>query len=51
LRDAYHFFGGTDSQRLQVANAVPPLLVRALGEALHDEGKCVAPHVRQQPAA
>jgi DNA (cytosine-5)-methyltransferase 1 len=32
--DAFHFSGGIVSQRLQVANAVPPLLARALGRSL-----------------
>jgi DNA (cytosine-5)-methyltransferase 1 len=35
--DSFHFFGGIVSQRLQVANAVPPMLARALGESLADE--------------
>ncbi|MBL8776006.1 MAG: DNA cytosine methyltransferase [Acidimicrobiales bacterium] len=34
--DTFHFEGGITSQRLQVANAVPPLLARRLGEALED---------------
>jgi DNA (cytosine-5)-methyltransferase 1 len=36
FRDSFHFLGGIVSQRLQVANAVPPLLARALGEHLMD---------------
>lgn len=32
--DRYHFLGGHVSQRLQVANAVPPLLANALGKAI-----------------
>jgi DNA (cytosine-5)-methyltransferase 1 len=32
--DAFHFSKGIVSQRLQVANAVPPMLARALGESL-----------------
>ena len=32
--DAFHFTGGLVSQRLQIANAVPPLLGRAVGEAI-----------------
>lgn len=34
--DIFHFMGGVVSQRLQVANAVPPLLAEALGAALLD---------------
>lgn len=32
--DTFHFEGGIVSQRLQIANAVPPILGRALGEAI-----------------
>jgi len=32
--DTFHFSGGIVSQRLQIANAVPPILARILGEAL-----------------
>jgi DNA (cytosine-5)-methyltransferase 1 len=32
--DAFHFRGGIVSQRLQIANAVPPILARVLGESL-----------------
>ena len=32
--DDFHFSGGITSQRLQVANAVPPILARALASAL-----------------
>ena len=35
--DSFHFSGGVVSQRLQVANAVPPLLAEAIGIALLDE--------------
>lgn len=35
--DAFHFYGGQVSQRLQIANAVPPLLGAALGAAIVDE--------------
>jgi DNA (cytosine-5)-methyltransferase 1 len=34
--DTFHFSKGIVSQRLQVANAVPPMLGRALGESLAD---------------
>lgn len=34
--DGFHFLGTSTSQRLQVANAVPPRLARALGEAIID---------------
>jgi DNA (cytosine-5)-methyltransferase 1 len=34
--DRFHFTSGVTSQRLQVGNAVPPRLARALGEALSD---------------
>lgn len=34
--DTFHFAGGVVSQRLQIANAVPPLLAVALGAALLD---------------
>jgi DNA (cytosine-5)-methyltransferase 1 len=34
--DKFHFSGGIVSQRLQIANAVPPLLARVLGESLVD---------------
>jgi DNA (cytosine-5)-methyltransferase 1 len=34
--DGFHFLGGNVSQRLQIANAVPPLLGTSLGLALED---------------
>jgi DNA (cytosine-5)-methyltransferase 1 len=37
--DVYHFSGGLVSQRLQIANAVPPLLGRALGLAITDDSR------------
>jgi DNA (cytosine-5)-methyltransferase 1 len=37
--DTFHFAGGIVSQRLQVANAVPPILARAIGEALDDPAR------------
>lgn len=35
--DRFHFLGGVTSQRLQVGNAVPPVLAQAVGEALQDD--------------
>jgi DNA (cytosine-5)-methyltransferase 1 len=40
--DSFHFLGGVVSQRLQIANAVPVLLAKAIGEALTDESRWVA---------
>jgi len=37
--DRFHFSGGAVSQRLQVANAVPPLLAETLGRALEDPAR------------
>lgn len=37
--DRFHFEGGVTSQRLQIANAVPPLLAEAVGRALLDESR------------
>lgn len=37
--DRVHFSGGVVSQRLQVANAVPPLLAQAIGQALEDSSR------------
>ena len=36
--DSYQFLGGITSQRLQIANAVPPILAQRIGEALIDPG-------------
>lgn len=35
--DAFHFSGGHVSQRLQIANAVPPLLAAAVGDAIKND--------------
>jgi DNA (cytosine-5)-methyltransferase 1 len=35
--DVFHFAGGMMSQRLQIANAVPPILAEVLGRALVDD--------------
>ena len=35
--DSFHFTGGIVSQRLQIANAVPPLLAEVVGLGLNDE--------------
>ncbi|MFF0943960.1 DNA cytosine methyltransferase [Kocuria sp. CPCC 205300] len=45
--DTFHFLGGVTSQRLQVGNAVPPVLARALGEALEDEANWGRSEVRE----
>lgn len=37
--DTFHFVGGATSQRLQIANAVSPILARVLAEALHDSSR------------
>jgi DNA (cytosine-5)-methyltransferase 1 len=37
--DLFHFTGGVVSQRLQVANAVPPILAAAIGSAILDEDR------------
>jgi DNA (cytosine-5)-methyltransferase 1 len=37
--DDFHFTAGVTSQRLQVANAVPPLLAQRIGEAIRDESR------------
>ncbi|HUB98476.1 MAG TPA: DNA cytosine methyltransferase, partial [Solirubrobacterales bacterium] len=34
--DRFHFTAGQTSQRLQIANAVPPILAKAIGDALAD---------------
>ncbi len=36
--DRFHFTGGQTSQRIQIANAVPPVLGRAIGKALASPG-------------
>lgn len=49
--DRFHFLGGTTSQRLQVANAVSPILARMLGNALAaEESWCIA-EVEERRAA
>ncbi len=48
--DRFHFSGGIVSQRLQVANAVPPLLARVLGESLVDPASWTDPAARLQAA-
>lgn len=35
--DAFHFRGGVTSQRLQIANAVPPILARRIGWAVSSD--------------
>lgn len=40
--DRFHFSGGITSQRLQVANAVSPILARVLAESLVDEAHWLA---------
>jgi len=37
--DSFHFVGGSVSQRLQIANAVSPLLARVIAEALDDDDR------------
>jgi DNA (cytosine-5)-methyltransferase 1 len=37
--DEFHFAAGVTSQRLQIANAVPPLLAERIGEALLDDSR------------
>lgn len=44
--DWFHFSSGVTSQREQVANAVPPMLARTLGQALLDEG-CWTPDLAE----
>jgi len=41
FRDRFIFVGGIVSQRLQIANAVPPMLAEALGRHLADEASWV----------
>lgn len=45
--DRFHFRAGVTSQRLQIANAVPPLLAQRLGERLTDVANW-GPHVAAQ---
>jgi len=40
--DRFHFTAGQTSQRLQIANAVPPLLAEAIGRGLVDSDRYVA---------
>lgn len=49
--DQFHFAGGIVSQRLQIANAVPPMLGRALGESLVDLGAWAEPRVLAEIAS
>ena len=35
--DVYHFCGGIVSQRLQIANAVPPILAKSIAQGLEDD--------------
>ncbi|MGX5777625.1 DNA cytosine methyltransferase [Methylorubrum zatmanii] len=41
--DAFHFSAGSTSQRLQIANAVSPILAEAIGRALSDETQWQGP--------
>lgn len=41
--DRFHFLGGQTSQRLQVANAVPPRLAQAVGHALVNADHWIEP--------
>lgn len=43
--DTFHFAAGVTSQRLQVANAVPPLLAEAIGRGLEDPERWVPSEV------
>lgn len=47
--DAFHFLSGVTSQRLQIANAVSPILAEVIGNALADEASwCATPRTRKQ---
>ena len=41
--DGFKFVGGITSQRLQIANAVPPLLAKAIGEAIDRQSSWTSP--------
>jgi DNA (cytosine-5)-methyltransferase 1 len=49
--DVFHFTAGQTSQRLQIANAVPPTLGRAVGLALADPGQWSADPAQPELAA
>lgn len=47
--DRFHFTAGQTSQRLQIANAVPPTLAKAIGEALADSKQWTSDRVSPGP--
>jgi DNA (cytosine-5)-methyltransferase 1 len=49
--DRFHFAGGLVSQRLQIANAVPPLLAEAIGRSLADDHSWAEPYDGRLPIA
>ncbi len=49
--DTFHFTGGVVSQRLQVANAVPPLLAETVGRALAEDRYWTTPDERREALA